>query len=200
MNSTPAPAPTRARRARRTLAAGALALLAGASMVACTTRGTNLESTAASTTTVATQEPTTTVAEPTPGGGNQGGGNQSGGGNQGGGNQGGGQTTTTVAPAPAPTITSFETPENIDCHNGNFQEFTASWTTTNAVDVTISIDGPGAYASYPANGSTSLPFNCSSSHTFLLTANGHGGQVATRTVTLDPRNVQMPDQGDDDEQ
>ncbi|MBK5289789.1 MAG: hypothetical protein JJE46_15110 [Acidimicrobiia bacterium] len=110
----------------------------------------------------------------------------------------GGQTNTGGSTAPAPTIVSFTTPENIDCHNGNSQMFTASWSTTNAVKVTISIDGPGVYNTYPANGSESLPFNCSSSHSFLLTAYGQDGRTVSRTVTLDPRNVQTstpePDQ------
>jgi hypothetical protein len=69
------------------------------------------------------------------------------------------------------------------------QMFTASWTTTNAAQVTISIDGPGVYKTYPANTSDSLPFNCSSSHTFLLTAHGHDGQTASQSITLQPRNV-----------
>ncbi|HEY6533414.1 MAG TPA: hypothetical protein VIY72_13990 [Acidimicrobiales bacterium] len=108
-------------------------------------------------------------------------------------NNGGGQPS-----APKPVIDSFATPENIDCHNGNFQEFTASWSTTHASKVTISIDGPGVYAEYPADGETSLPFNCNSSHSFLLTAHGEGG-TATRTITLDPRNVQG-ESSDEDEQ
>ncbi len=93
-------------------------------------------------------------------------------------------------------ISSFTTPDNIDCHNGNLQNFTASWTTQNATKVTISIDGPGVYATYGPNDSTSLPFNCSSSHTFLLTAYSAGGQTATKSITLQPRNVQT-NSGDD---
>lgn len=98
---------------------------------------------------------------------------------------------------PAPTIDSFETPEDIDCHNGNFQEFTASWTTTGAERVTIAIDGPGIYAEYAADGETSLPFNCSSSHTFTLVAEGSDGQTASRQITLQPRNVQTDEPIDD---
>jgi hypothetical protein len=111
-----------------------------------------------------------------------------------GGGNGGGQPT-----APTPVIDSFVTPEDIDCHNGDFQQFTASWTTTHASKVTISIDGPGIYAEYPADGETSLPFSCSSSHSFLLTAHGDGG-TATRTIVLDPRNAQDESSGDEDEQ
>jgi len=103
--------------------------------------------------------------------------------------------------APKPVIDSFVTPESIDCHNGDFQEFTASWTTTHASSVMISIDGPGGYDTYGPDGETSLPFSCSSSHTFLLTAMGEGGTV-TRQITLEPRNVQGPsdESSDDDEQ
>lgn len=106
---------------------------------------------------------------------------------------GNGQSSPGTAPSgPAPTIATFVTPENIDCHNGNQQNFSASWTTTNAVKTTISIDGPGVYKTYGANGSDSLPFNCSSSHSFLLTAYGQDGRTATKTITLQPRNVQTP--------
>jgi len=108
-------------------------------------------------------------------------------------------TPTTVHPtAPAPVILTFVTPENIDCHNGNFQTFSASWTTKNAVKTTISIDGPGIYKTYPANADESLPFNCSSPHTFLLTAFGSDGATVSRSITLQPRNVQTPSSGDDD--
>jgi len=108
------------------------------------------------------------------------------------GSSSGGQSNTgTTAPSgPAPTINSFVTPDNIDCHNGNSQNFSASWTTTNAVKTTISIDGSGVYKTYGANGSDSLPFNCSSAHTFLLTAYGQDGRTATKSITLQPRNVQ----------
>jgi hypothetical protein len=102
--------------------------------------------------------------------------------------------------APKPAITSFTTPETIDCHNGNFQQFTASWTTTNATKVSISIDGPGVYKYYPANGSDSLPFSCDTPHSFLLTAYGADGSTVSTSITLQPRNVQTPPApGADDE-
>ena len=56
--------------------------------------------------------------------------------------------------------------------------------------MTISIDGAGIYDTYGASGSTSLPFNCSSSHTFLLTAYSSDNQTTTKSVTLQPRNAQ----------
>jgi hypothetical protein len=118
---------------------------------------------------------TTTVAA------QQGGGGQSGGGSGGGGQSSGGPT------GPAPTIVSFTTPGDIDCHNGNQQNFTASWSTTGATRVSIS----GGGSNLPPSGETSLPFDCSSAHTFTLTAYSDGGQTATRSVTLQPRNVQQ---------
>jgi hypothetical protein len=107
-----------------------------------------------------------------------------------GGQSSGSPTTASPPSGPAPVIATFVTPDNIDCHNGNFQTFSASWTTTNAAKVTISIDGPGIYKTYAANGSDSLPFNCSTSHSFLLTAYAQDGRTATKTITLQPRNVQ----------
>jgi hypothetical protein len=99
--------------------------------------------------------------------------------------------TAPAAPAgPAPTITSFHTPDTIDCHNGNFQTFSAGWTTTNATRTTISIDGPGIYKTYGPNANESLPFNCSSAHSFTLTAFGANGKTVTKAITLQPRNVQ----------
>ena len=101
--------------------------------------------------------------------------------------------------SPAPVINSFATPESIDCHNGMLQNFTASWSTTNASKVTISIDGPGIYDTYGPSGEVTLPFNCSSSHTFLLTAYNADGAKVTKSVTLQPRNVQGQGSEDDTE-
>lgn len=96
-----------------------------------------------------------------------------------------------------PSITSFSTPENIDCHNGNFQNFSASWHTKNATKTTLSIDG-GLYDTYGKSADVSLPFNCSSPHKFVLTAIDSAGHKASKSITLHPRNVQT-DNGDDDE-
>jgi hypothetical protein len=112
------------------------------------------------------------------------------------GGQPGAQPAGGAAPAapkgPAPVITSFTTPDTIDCHNGNFQMFTAKWTTTNATKTTISIDGPGVFQAFGPNDTASLPFSCTSAHTFLLTAFGQNGQTTTKSITLQPRNVQPP--------
>ena len=118
-------------------------------------------------------------------------------GNPGGSSGGGSAPAPPPAPSgPPPVITSFTTPENIDCHNGMDQMFTASWTTTNAAQVTISIDG-ALFQTYPATSSESLPFNCHSPHTFTLTAHGHDGQTAHQSITLQPRNVPGAEPEDD---
>jgi hypothetical protein len=112
------------------------------------------------------------------------------GGSGGGGNPGtGGAAPTSRPSSPAPVITSFNTPATVDCDASNSPFFSASWTTTGAVKTTISIDGPGIYKTYGPNASDSLPFNCSSSHTFLLTAYSASGVRATRSITLQPRDV-----------
>jgi hypothetical protein len=60
------------------------------------------------------------------------------------------------------------------------------WTTSNATGVTIAIDGPGIYGSYPAEGRSSFPFNCDgNSHTYTIVANGNG-KTATQTITVQP--------------
>jgi hypothetical protein len=122
-------------------------------------------------------------------------GQQSGGSGGGSSGQSSGGQSSGGATGPTPTVTSFNTPENIDCHNGNFQNFTASWTTTDATRVAIS----GGGGNYPANGSTSLGFDCSSAHTFTLTAYGSGGKTASKSVTLQPRNVQSNTPDSDDQ-
>lgn len=191
------------RRIRNAVAAGAIGLLACGSLAACgasspatKATGTTSSTAAVGTTTTAKAMGATTVAanNSAAGGGGANGsqpnGGQSGGNTTPGGGSGGSTSTT------APTISSFTTPDNIDCHNGNSQTFSVSWATQNATKVTISIDGPGIYDTYGPNGNTSLPFGCSSSHTFLLTVFGTDGTTVTKQITLQPRNVQVPDQGD----
>ncbi len=91
---------------------------------------------------------------------------------------GGGQSGST-----ATAIASFSGPSQVSCTTST--TITLSWTTRNATSATISIDGSGIYASYPANGSASVPFACDGkSHTYLLTAKGPKGTVtSTRVVS-----------------
>ncbi len=172
-------------RSIRIAGAVALALTLGASLLGCssdTKADAKKVKAKVKVNTTATSPASTTIATASTPSGATGATDR---GQTGGGQPGGGGST-----APVPTINSFDTPENIDCHNGNLQEFTVSWSTANAANVTISIDGPGIYNTYPTNGSTILPFNCSSAHTLLLTAFGQDGKTTTKTVTLEPRNVQ----------
>jgi hypothetical protein len=167
------------RRIRRFLLVGGVAALLAVGTAACGGGDDSNAKQAAKTTSTLAASAASTTAPAGGGATGQNTGSQSGG--------GGGSTAT------GPTITSFQTPDNIDCHNGDFQMFTASWNTSNAVKVTMSIDGPGVYKTYDGpSGSDSFPFNCSTSHTFLLTAYGSDGHTATQTITLQPRNVQSP--------
>ena len=141
---------------------------------------------------VATTDTTTTTLVPT-GSGNSGGGSSGGGIAPSGKSSGGGAT------GPQPTIVSFTTLSgngDVDCHNGNSQNFSAIWDTTDAVRVAIS----GGGDNLAPDGETSLPFDClSAPHTYTLTAYGSGGKTATRSLTLPARNVQTPDPGDEED-
>jgi hypothetical protein len=129
---------------------------------------------------------TTTALAPSGDGGSSGGSGGSGGG-------GGGPT------GPQPSIVSFDTlsgNDDVDCHNGNSQNFSATWDTTDAVRVAIT----GGGDNLPPDGETSLPFDClSAPHTYTLTAYGSGGHTATQSLTLPARNVQGQEQPDEDE-
>lgn len=95
----------------------------------------------------------------------------------------------TATPVPAPTgqtILTFVVPQTVKCDAADqtTPSIHLSWTTAKATGVSISIDGPGKFADYPANGSTDLPFACSvSQHTYLLTTHGTG-TPAMRTVVV----------------
>jgi hypothetical protein len=194
--STTAPRPSAPRRrglgARRGLVGAAVLAVAlsgvGAACGSSSDDASSDTTSAGASGTVPANETTVSTGGSSSGGGSNG---SSSGGSSNGGSSGGGSSTT------KPVINSFTTPENIDCHNGNFQEFTASWSTTGATRVTISIDGPGVYKEYGPSGSDSLPFNCSSAHTFLLTAYSADGGTTTKQITLQPRNAQGQGSGDD---
>jgi len=135
-----------------------------------------------------TSTSSTTAASAQGGGSSSGGGGSTGGGNSssGGNSSGGGGAT-----GPTPTIVSFTGTEDgtVDCHNGNQQNFSVHWQTTDAVRVSISEGG----SDLPPSGDSSLPFNClNGPHSYTLTAYGSGGQTATKSITLTPRNVQQP--------
>jgi len=94
---------------------------------------------------------------------------------------------TTTTAASAPTISAFTAaPSPAPCPGTVAVELT--WSTANSTGVTIAIDGPGVYGSYPASGNASVPFNCDGdAHTYTLTANGEGPSQA-RTITVNPAN------------
>jgi hypothetical protein len=95
----------------------------------------------------------------------------------------------TATPAPAPTgqtIQSFVVPQTVKCDAANqtTPSVHLTWTTVDTTGVSISIDGPGKFADYPASGSADVPFACSvAQHTYLLTTHGTG-TPATRTVVV----------------
>ncbi|MGZ4617697.1 MAG: hypothetical protein ACXV3F_03015 [Frankiaceae bacterium] len=62
-----------------------------------------------------------------------------------------------------------------------------TWVMTGAANVTLSVDGSGAYGTYGPTGSVTLPFGCgevgtTTTHTYTVTANGATGSP-TRTIT-----------------
>ena len=131
------------------------------------------------------------------------GGGSTGGGN--GGGNGGGAPKPPAPPAPkpptspAPAVTSVNAPSSIDCHNGNSQGFSISWTSANATKTTLAVDGPGIYATYGPSGSQQLTFDCHSAHTYTIVAFSADGRTASKTITLQPRNVQPPSTPDQDQ-
>ena len=131
------------------------------------------------------------------------GGGSTGGGN--GGGTGGGAPKPPAPPAPkpptspAPAVTSVNAPSSIDCHNGNSQGFSISWTSANATKTTLAVDGPGIYATYGPSGSQQLTFDCHSAHTYTIVAFSADGRTASKTITLQPRNVQPPSTPDQDQ-
>jgi hypothetical protein len=119
----------------------------------------------------------------------------SGGGSSSGG--GGGGTTTTTATNDDPKIDSLATSSGspATCTPDNPMGFdsptdpynvTVSWSTSNATQTVLSVDGPGEYGTYGAAASVNFSFGCSGSqtHTFMITAKGPNGPDATRTISF----------------
>ena len=89
-----------------------------------------------------------------------------------------------------PRIETFRVAQEPMCPGGTTanpidgRPVTLEWQVTGAEQVSISIDGPGVYGTYPADGGDTYDFGCEGSegdiqrHTFLLTA-----VVDGRTVT-----------------
>ena len=95
----------------------------------------------------------------------------------------------TPTPNTNPTIVSFTVPKTEDCTGGSAGTIHISWKVANATGVTLSIDGPGIFDSYPGtSGATDLPFGCSHqqlTHTYTVTTTGGSGPAdgIERTVT-----------------
>jgi hypothetical protein len=101
----------------------------------------------------------------------------------------------TPTPNTNPRIVSFEVPKFEDCTNSTAGTVTLKWSVRNASGVTISIDGPGIYMSYPGlNREEQLPFGCSMAvlkHTYTITTVGGTGPAAsiTKTITARPASI-----------
>lgn len=92
-----------------------------------------------------------------------------------------------------PQVEVFRVAQEPSCPGGTTQHpidgtpVTLQWQVTGAEEVTLSIDGPGIYDTYPAESSATIGFPCSGQegdtqeHTYLLTAVGDG---VTRTAEL----------------
>jgi hypothetical protein len=110
-----------------------------------------------------------------------------------GGASGGGQP---ADPSAGPQIELFRVAQEPLCPRGTTQNpiegrpVMLEWQVTGADQVTLSVDGPGAYGTYPAEGSETLSFGCSGGegdrqrHTYQLTAVGNG-QAVTGTLVVE---------------
>ena len=93
-------------------------------------------------------------------------------------------TTTATTAVPGVSIQSFNTPSTMMCSSAT--TISVSWSAPNATQVTLSIDGAGAFKTYSGpTGADSVPFACDGhSHTYTITArNGVSSQSRTNTVT-----------------
>ena len=95
-------------------------------------------------------------------------------------------TTSTTTPPPPLAFATASVPAKVDCSNPAQPTpyITVSWNAPGAQSVTLAIDGPGAYRTYPGpSGMDTVPFSCPGPHTYRLTANGSGGQAVTKVFT-----------------
>jgi hypothetical protein len=135
--------------------------------------------------------PSGPTGQPEPSASPAGGGGQSGSGTTG----GGGHSEGTKDPRPSgPTIVSFRISQKPKCAQGtNINPIPGvpiilEWKVTGTDKVTLSVDGPGVYDSYPAHGSATFDFPCAGppgdtvTHTYQLRTVG-GGEVRSKTLT-----------------
>jgi hypothetical protein len=103
----------------------------------------------------------------------------------------------TAGPTPGPTantnpaIVTWQVPTYEDCTGSTAGMVHVEWSIKRATGVTISIDGPGIYDSYPGtSGSVDLPYGCSTDvlkHTYTLKTTGGTGPAASSTKTIRTR-------------
>jgi hypothetical protein len=95
----------------------------------------------------------------------------------------------TATPNTKPAIVSYQIPSTVACgYNNAAVQIQITWIVKLATGVTISIDGPGIFDTYPgASGLATVPFECgvgSSKHTYTLTTTGGTGPAAHATKTV----------------
>lgn len=107
------------------------------------------------------------------------------------------KTTTTTRPPQdtGPRIVWFRIKQRPQCPQGTSEypvegtPVIVEWKVTGADKVTISVDGPGIYGTYPTEGSETFAFSCGDGdpgetvkHTYLLKTVG-GGSVKSKQLT-----------------
>lgn len=109
--------------------------------------------------------------------------------------QPGPKDTGTPTAKPGPKIETFRIVHQPQCPGGTTanpiegRPATLGWRVTGASEVSISIDGPGVYDTYPAEDEYTFSFGCSGregdvqEHTYLLTATADG-ITATKTLVV----------------
>jgi hypothetical protein len=86
----------------------------------------------------------------------------------------------------AVTISAFNVPTTVPCSGPT--TIGVSWSTTNATQVILSIDGSVPFKTYPgATGADTVPFACNGApHQYTITAKSNTGGQATQTQTVTP--------------
>lgn len=102
-----------------------------------------------------------------------------------------------------PVIAAFRVTQKPACPSGTDQvrfegrPVVLAWKVTGAETVTLSVDGPGVYDSYPAEGTATIDFPCGAEaggeqvHTYTLAVKGPEG-TESKTLTVTARVNEMP--------
>jgi hypothetical protein len=82
------------------------------------------------------------------------------------------------------SIKSFNVPTTVPCSGPT--TIGVSWSTSNATQVILSIDGSAPFKTYSGgNGADTVPFSCNGQpHQYILTAKASNGAQATQTQTV----------------